>query len=92
LAGTTPFFRRAAWVRDALRKLDSAVERAPGLTTYFRGVVQADLPGMFRRRQAAVTDLEWVLANKEQFPIGLRRGVYRGLAKAYVAPGNKKAS
>jgi glyoxylase-like metal-dependent hydrolase (beta-lactamase superfamily II) len=92
LAGTIPFFRRPTWVRDALTKLDRAVERAPGLTTYFRGVVQVDLPGLFRRRHAAVTDLEWVLANKAQFPIGLRRGVYRGLAKAYAALGNDKAS
>lgn len=91
-AASVPLFRRPARVRDALRKLDSAVERAPGLTTYFRGVVQADLPGMFRRREMAVSDLEWVLAHKDQFPIGLRRGVYLGLAKAYAALGNTKAA
>jgi len=92
LAPGIPFFRRAAWVNDALRKLDRAVERAPGLTTYFRGVVQADLPGAFRRRHSAVSDLEWVLANKEQFPVGLRRSVYRGLAKVYAALGRRKAA
>src|SRR5712691_11560199 len=92
LAPGVPFFRRPAWVRDALHKLDRAVERAPGLTTYFRGVVQADLPGLFRRRHPAVSDLEWVLANKEQFPVGLRRGVYRGLAKMYAALGRRKAA
>ncbi len=92
MAGGLPFFRRPAWVREALSKLDRAVERDPGLTTYFRGVVQADLPGMFRRRKMAVSDLEWVLAHKEQFPIGLRRGVYFGLAKAYAALGHAKAA
>jgi glyoxylase-like metal-dependent hydrolase (beta-lactamase superfamily II) len=91
-AASLPLFRRPAKVRDALRKLDSAVERAPGLTTYFRGVVQADLPGMFRRREMAVTDFEWVLAHKDQFPIGLRRGVYLGLAKTYAALGHTKAA
>jgi glyoxylase-like metal-dependent hydrolase (beta-lactamase superfamily II) len=92
LANSLPFFRRPAWVRDALRKLDRAVDTAPGLTTYFRGAVEADLPRIFRRREMAVSDLEWVLAHKDQFPIGLRRGVYFGLARAYAALGNTKAS
>jgi hypothetical protein len=91
-ASRLPFFRRPGQVRDALRKLDTAVQRSPGLTTYFRGVVQAELPRMFRRRQMAIGDLEWVLAHKDQFPIGLRRGVYFALAKAYAASGNAKAS
>jgi glyoxylase-like metal-dependent hydrolase (beta-lactamase superfamily II) len=91
-AGGVPFFRRPGQVREALRKLDAAVEQSPGLTTYFRGVVQAELPGLFRRRQTAIGDLEWVLAHKDQFPIGLRRGVYFALAKAYAASGNAKAS
>jgi hypothetical protein len=47
---------------------------------------------MFRRREMAASDLEWVLAHKNQFPIGLRRGVYFGLAKAYAAVGNTKAA
>jgi glyoxylase-like metal-dependent hydrolase (beta-lactamase superfamily II) len=92
MAGSLPVFRRPGWVREALRKLDTAATRAPGLTTYFRGVVEADLPGMFRRRQMAVSDLEWVLAHKDQFPMGLRRGAYFGLAKAHAALGNPKAS
>ena len=91
-SASLPVFRRPTTVRDALRKLDNAVERAPGLTTYFRGVVLADLPGMFRRREMAVSDLEWVLAHKDQFPIGLRRGVHLGLAKAYAALGHTQAA
>jgi len=45
-----------------------------------------------RKAQAAVTDLEWVLANKERFPIGFRRSVYRSLAKAYRTLRREKAA
>src|SRR6185503_14201458 len=72
-----------AWLKDAIAKLDRAVAQAPGLTTYFRGLVLADAPGLFGRAEAAVADLEWVLANRERFPNGLLRGVYRALARAY---------
>ena len=92
LAREVPLLKRPGWIRDALAKLDRAVDRAPGLTTYFRGVVQAELPSMFRRAEAAVADLEWVLAHKERFPVVIRRGVYRGLARAYAALGRQEAS
>src|SRR6185437_2260473 len=51
-----------------------------------------DLPGLFRRRELAISDLEWVLAHKNQFPVGLRRGAQFGLAKAYAASGDATAS
>ena len=35
----------------------------------------------------AVTDLQWVLDNKDRFPVGLRRSVYRGLARAFTTLG-----
>lgn len=92
VAATSPLFRRPGQVRTALRKLDAAVEREPGLTTYFRGLVQVDLPALFRRREQAIRDLEWVLAHRDQFPVGLRRGTHFGLAKAYAAAGNANAS
>jgi hypothetical protein len=75
------------WLNDAIAKLDRAFAQAPGLTTYFRGLVLADAPGLLRRADAAVADLEWVLANREQFPNGLLRGVYRSLARAYTTLG-----
>jgi len=42
LASRTPLLRRLAWVREAIGKLDGAVAREPGLTTYFRGLVLAE--------------------------------------------------
>ena len=92
LASRSPVWRRPRVVNQALRKLDRAVQQAPGLTTYFRGVVLAELPRFFGKARAAAADLEWVLEHKQQFPIGLRRGVYRGLARAYTALGRTAAA
>src|SRR6266511_1616857 len=76
----------------AVAKLDEAVSRAPGLTTYFRGQVLADAPPVVGKAEAAVADLEWVLAARNQFPIGSWRGIYRSLAKAYRTLGREAES
>ena len=90
LAGQRSLFRRLAWVREAIGKLDRAVSQEPGLTTYFRGLVLSELPGVLRKADAAVADLEWVLANKDHFPAGIRRSVYRALSRAYATQGRTK--
>ena len=87
LTNSQSLIHRLPWLNDAIAKLDRAVSQAPGLTTYFRGLVLADVPGLLRRADAAVADLEWVLANRTQFPNGLLRSVYRALAKAYTTLG-----
>ncbi len=87
LTNSQSLIHRLPWLNDAIAKLDRAVSQAPGLTTYFRGLVLADTPGLLRRADAAVADLEWVLANRTQFPNGLLRSVYRALAKAYTTLG-----
>ena len=86
-AGDVFLFRRVAWVNDAISKLDRAVAVDPGLPRYLRGVVLATLPARFGKAPAAIDDLGWVLDNKERFPVGLRRGVYAGLASAYTTLG-----
>ena len=86
-AGEVSLFRRVAWVNDAIAKLDRAVTLDPGLSRYLRGVVLAGLPARFGKAQTAVDDLRWVLDNKDRFPVGLRRGVYAGLASAYTTLG-----
>lgn len=88
-AGDVSLLRRVAWVNEAVAKLDRAVALEPGLPRYFRGLVLAELPRSFRKAEAAVADLEWVLQNKERFPHGLRRSVYRGLARAYTTRGRE---
>jgi len=88
-ADSVSLFRRVAWVNDAVAKLDRAVVLDPGLPRYLRGVVLAGLPERFGKAQTAVADLTWVLDNKARFPIGLRRGVYYGLAQAYSTLGRE---
>src|SRR5215813_10969071 len=88
-AGAVSVFRRVAWVNDAVGKLDRAAALDPGLPRYLRGTVLAGLPERFGKAQAAIDDLTWVLANKERFPVGLRRGAYHGLALAYTTLGRE---
>ena len=88
-ADSVSLFRRVAWVNDAVAKLDRAVVLDPGLPRYLRGVVLAGLPERFGKAHTAVEDLTWVLDNKARFPIGLRRGVYYGLAQAYSTLGRE---
>jgi len=87
-ASQVSLFRRIAWVEDAVAKLDRATAREPGLPRYFRGLVLAELPARFAKADAAIADLEWVLANNDRFPVGLRRSVYRGLARAHATLGH----
>jgi glyoxylase-like metal-dependent hydrolase (beta-lactamase superfamily II) len=89
VAGEVTLLRRTAWVNEAVAKLDRAVERDPGLSRYFRGLVLAELPRSFRKTEAALTDLDWVLQHRDRFPHGLRRSVYRGLARAYTTLGRE---
>src|SRR5262245_39403169 len=91
-AGSVSLFRRVAWVNDATARLDRAVELDPGLPRYLRGVVLAGLPERFGKARAAVDDLTWMLDNKEQFPVGLRRGAYYALAQAYTTLGRDPES
>lgn len=71
----------------ALAKLDQAAEIGLGLPQYLRGLALAGLPADRQRARQAVTDLEFVLAVRDQFPLGMIRAAYCGLAVAYAALG-----
>src|SRR5208282_3750618 len=91
MAPTVALFQRVAWVQEAMARMDRAAV-ADGLSRYFRGIVSAQLPDRFGRAQQAVEDLEWVLAHEKEFPPGLRRGAYAGLASAYRQLGRPEAA
>jgi glyoxylase-like metal-dependent hydrolase (beta-lactamase superfamily II) len=91
MASTVPLLQRAAWVREAMGRMDEAAN-VDGLSRYFRGIVAAQLPERFGRVQQATEDLEWVLGHATEFPPGLRRGAYAGLAMAYGRLGKADAA
>lgn len=75
-----------------LAKLDQAAKAGLGLPQYLRGLALASLPPDRQRAQQAVTDLEFVLAVRDQFPLGMIRAAHCGLAAAYAALGKDDLS
>lgn len=73
----------------ALAKLDQAAKAGLGLPQYLRGLTLASLPPDRKRAQQAVTDLQFVLAVRDRFPLGMIRAAYCGLAVAYGALGEE---
>ena len=92
VAHEVPLLRRIAWVEDAIRKLDEGVAAEPVLGRFVRGLVFADLPPRFGKAQAAIDDLQFSLAQRDRFPFGFERGIYRGLAAAYHKLGDERRS
>src|SRR5262245_43600809 len=74
--------RRIAWVKDGIAKLDRAAETGHPVARYLRAVALAELPARFGRAETAVAELDWV-RQQDGFPPGLRRSVYRALAKSF---------
>jgi len=87
-ASAVPLLRRVACVESALADLDRAAD-ADGLSRYLRGQVAARLPARFGRAPQAVADLRWMLAHAAQFPPGLQRGAWAGLAAAHRTLGQE---
>jgi glyoxylase-like metal-dependent hydrolase (beta-lactamase superfamily II) len=91
VADRVALFRRLAWVRDAIAKLNLGAEGAPLYGRYVRGLVFAELPKRFRLARSAISDLEFCLSQRNAFPIDPERGIYRALALAYRAIGDARA-
>lgn len=74
-------------LNTALTMLDRAAEREPGLPHYLRGMALSALAGFAGRAGTVVSDLEFVVAVKDQFPAGFLRAARHALAKAYGVAG-----
>jgi glyoxylase-like metal-dependent hydrolase (beta-lactamase superfamily II) len=89
VANDVPLLRRVAWVEDAIAKLDEAARADPLFGRFARGLVLSRLPERFGRAQQAKEDLEASLNRRAEFPLGLDRGIYRGLAAAEKTLGHE---
>src|SRR5512133_3385123 len=92
VANDVPLLRRVGWVEDAIRKLDEGAAVEPALGRLARGLVFADLPPRFGKAHQAIEDLEWCLVHQVELPLGLNRGIYRGMAAAYRTLGDPRRS
>lgn len=72
---------------QAVARLDHAAEHELGLPNYLRGLALAELPGFAGRAGTVVSDLELVIAVRDQFPAGFLRAARHALARAYSAVG-----
>jgi glyoxylase-like metal-dependent hydrolase (beta-lactamase superfamily II) len=79
-------------VPAGVARLDQAASRDLGLAQYYRGLALATLPPEAGYAKQAVSDLEFVLAVRDQLPSMLIRAVYHGLAAAYAATGQTDLS
>ncbi|MGB6453075.1 MAG: MBL fold metallo-hydrolase [Streptosporangiaceae bacterium] len=89
-------------VAAAITKLDKAATMDLGPPQYFRGLALAELlpaegpseAGLAAadagRADQVIADLEFVLAVRDQFPVGLLRAAYQGLARAYLVLGRQE--
>ena len=92
VASQVSLLERAAWVEDAIHKLDRAATADPLLGRYARGSVFAELPARFGKTRDGVDDLEACLARRAEFPVNVDRAIYRALAVAYRTLGDAARS
>ena len=57
-----------------------------------RGLVFAELPARFGKARQAVDDLQASVTQGPELPLGLHRGIYRGLAAAFRTLGEERQS
>jgi glyoxylase-like metal-dependent hydrolase (beta-lactamase superfamily II) len=84
-ASNVPFFNRIGWVKETIEILEDAKRLSGGqvfVVRWISGVVYAQLPGIFNKREAALADLGWCVENVDKAPhAGWSREVYYQLAR-----------
>jgi glyoxylase-like metal-dependent hydrolase (beta-lactamase superfamily II) len=95
-ANRVPLWSRIGWVNDTIADLEKARTLSKGnlfVVRWMTGVVYAQLPGFFGKRDAARADLEWCLQNIGKAPHpGWAREVYFNLARLSRDDGDARAA
>jgi glyoxylase-like metal-dependent hydrolase (beta-lactamase superfamily II) len=92
-AGKVFLLRRYGWVKDTITILEEAREKSGGniyVVRWISGVVYAQLPDTFGKRQSAKDDLNWCLRHMDKAPHpGWAREVYFSLARLAKEDGDE---
>lgn len=92
-ASSVPLLHRAGYVKQTIGILDQAKQLSGGqifVVNWIRGVVFAELPGIFHQRKLAEAELGWCLQNADKAPHeAWLREVYYHLGKLADAEGNQ---
>lgn len=92
-ADNVPLLSRIGWVTDTFAILDKAKALSSGknvLVRWSAGIIYAQVPFFFFKRDAAYAELSWLAAHPETEPVmGLYREVYRHLAVLYEEDGDE---
>ena len=89
-ADRVPILGRLSWVWDTFDILDEARALAPNhpLVRWSSGLIYAQVPGIFGKRDEALTELLWLVERPELEPNpGFYRDAYRFLSKLYADEG-----
>ena len=87
------FIKRIGWVNQTIELLETARELTNNedfIVRWSNGVVYAQLPGFFDRKEVAFKDLNWLIENSAQAPVpGFLREVYFQLAHLHHKENNE---
>jgi len=70
-ANKVPLLKRTGWVKDTIDTLENAKRLSGGqvfVVRWIAGVVYAQLPKRFNRKDTAIADLTWCLENADKAP------------------------
>ena len=92
-ASSVSLLHRMGYVKDTIAMLEQAKQLSGGqvfVVNWIAGIVHAQLPGLFHRKEAAQNELNWCVANADKAPdAGWLREVNFRLGKLALADGNQ---
>ncbi|MEE8135577.1 MAG: MBL fold metallo-hydrolase [Thermodesulfobacteriota bacterium] len=93
-ANNVPLLERVDWVNETINIMETAREISNNnnfIVRWTTGVVYAQLPDRFEKREQAYQDLKWLINNRDKEPQpGFLREVYYQLANLYQQDNNEQ--